>query len=87
MCWITVDHSSQAHPSVRQHDHKHEFLLIDQSKSGNGRDLVITRQDVNEIQLAKGAIRAGIEVLLEWQEFQLDAIEGFYHCWCIRHLY
>ena len=65
------------HPSVRQHDHKYEFLLIDQSKSGNGRDLVITRQDVNEIQLAKGAIRAGIEVLLESAGIPVDAIKDF----------
>ena len=27
--------------------------------------MVVTRQDVSEIQLAKGAIRSGIEILLE----------------------
>ena len=34
-------------------------------QSGRQRDVVITQNDVNEIQLAKGAIRAGLEVLLD----------------------
>jgi uncharacterized 2Fe-2S/4Fe-4S cluster protein (DUF4445 family) len=33
-------------------------------ETGHQRDIVITRKDVHEIQLAKSAIRAGIEILL-----------------------
>jgi uncharacterized 2Fe-2S/4Fe-4S cluster protein (DUF4445 family) len=66
-----------AHPLVRQSDHSREFLLVDNSKSGTDQDLVITRQDVNEIQLAKGAIRTGIDVLLEVAGIRADAIEEF----------
>ena len=66
-----------AHPAVRQSDHKYEFILVDHFKSGNGRDIVITRQDVNEIQLAKGAIRTGIEALIETAGISADAIEEF----------
>lgn len=40
------------------------FVLVPQTDAGNGQDVLITRQDVSEIQLAKGAIRAGVEVLL-----------------------
>lgn len=65
------------HPSVRQSDHAREFVLVDKSESGNGRDMVITRQDVNEIQLAKGAIRTGIEVLLETAHISAQDIEEF----------
>jgi uncharacterized 2Fe-2S/4Fe-4S cluster protein (DUF4445 family) len=65
------------HPSVRSSDNKKEFLLVDHSKSGNGQDIVITRQDVNEIQLAKGAIRTGIDSLLETTGIQADQIEEF----------
>ena len=55
----------RAHPRVRSDRHKRaEFLLVPAAQTGHGRDIVITRRDVNEIQLAKGAIRAGIEVLL-----------------------
>ena len=32
--------------------------------SGTGRDIVITQADVNEIQLAKGAIASGLETLI-----------------------
>ena len=40
------------------------FILIPQSESGSGKDILVTRSDVREIQLAKAAIRAGIEALL-----------------------
>ena len=66
-----------SHPAVRQFDHQREFILVEHQKSGNGRDLVITRQDINEIQLAKGAIRAGIDVLLDVMGITADKIEDF----------
>jgi uncharacterized 2Fe-2S/4Fe-4S cluster protein (DUF4445 family) len=53
------------HERVRQGYHGPEFLLAPGSQSGSGRDVVITQNDINEIQLAKGAIRAGLEVLLD----------------------
>ena len=42
-----------------------EFVLAYAGQSGTGRDIVIDQKDVNEIQLAKGAICAGLQVLLE----------------------
>jgi uncharacterized 2Fe-2S/4Fe-4S cluster protein (DUF4445 family) len=65
------------HPTVRLGDHSKEFVLVDRTKSGNGLDVVVTRQDINEIQLAKGAIRAGIDVLLETAGIQAEDIEDF----------
>lgn len=53
------------HSRLRLNGKKHEFLLATSSESGHGRDIIVTRRDVNEIQLAKGAIRAGVDVLLE----------------------
>jgi uncharacterized 2Fe-2S/4Fe-4S cluster protein (DUF4445 family) len=50
---------------VREGRHGAEFLLTPASQSGSGRDVVISQHDVNEIQLAKGAIRAGLEALLQ----------------------
>jgi len=41
-----------------------ELLLVPAEKSGNQKDITISRKDVNEIQLAKAAIRAGLEILL-----------------------
>jgi uncharacterized 2Fe-2S/4Fe-4S cluster protein (DUF4445 family) len=50
---------------VRSARHGAEFLLVPGSQSGSGRDVTLTQNDINEIQLAKGAIRAGLEVLLD----------------------
>jgi uncharacterized 2Fe-2S/4Fe-4S cluster protein (DUF4445 family) len=53
------------HPRVRRTDHGPEFVLVSAEEGGNDREVVISRGDVGEIQLAKGAIRAGINILLD----------------------
>jgi len=53
-----------SHPRVQETGGGGRFLLVPAGERGAPRDIVITRKDVNEIQLAKAAIRAGIEVLL-----------------------
>ena len=65
------------HPSIKSSGQKREFVLVDARQSGNGRDLVITRQDINEIQLAKSAIRTGVEVLLEQAGISAPMVEEF----------
>lgn len=55
----------RSHPRVREGRHGPEVLLVPASESGSGRDVVVTQKDVNEIQLAKGAIRAGLDILLD----------------------
>ncbi len=50
---------------VRMGSNGPEFLLVPASDSGSARDIVITQKDVNEIQLAKGAIHAGLKILLD----------------------
>jgi uncharacterized 2Fe-2S/4Fe-4S cluster protein (DUF4445 family) len=75
-----IDHRGSfnpSHPSIRLNEKTREFVLVKQQQSGTGRDIVITRQDINEIQLAKGAIRTGVEVLLEFSGISADAIEEF----------
>lgn len=53
------------HPLIREGKKLPEALLAAAAISGNGHDIVLTRSDINEIQLAKGAMRAGIELLLD----------------------
>jgi uncharacterized 2Fe-2S/4Fe-4S cluster protein (DUF4445 family) len=53
------------HPRARQGPRGPEFVIVPRAESGNGRDIVISRADVSEIQLAKGAMRAGAEVLMQ----------------------
>jgi uncharacterized 2Fe-2S/4Fe-4S cluster protein (DUF4445 family) len=54
-----------------------EYLLIPADKSSHGREVVVTRSDVNEIQLAKGAVRAGIEILLKEAGILAHEIDEF----------
>jgi uncharacterized 2Fe-2S/4Fe-4S cluster protein (DUF4445 family) len=65
------------HPNLRVANNVKEFILSPVEKSGVGREIKVTRQDVNEIQLAKGAIRAGIEVLLAEAGIEDQDIECF----------
>ena len=53
------------HPRVRSSRQGLEFILVPEADTSHGRDITISRRDVNEIQLAKAAIRTGIDVLLE----------------------
>jgi uncharacterized 2Fe-2S/4Fe-4S cluster protein (DUF4445 family) len=56
---------------------KGSFVLAEAGESGHGRPVVVSRSDINEIQLAKGAIRAGIDVLLERAGIPAERLERF----------
>jgi uncharacterized 2Fe-2S/4Fe-4S cluster protein (DUF4445 family) len=64
-----------SHPRVRQTVDRPEFLLVPAGENGARNDIVINRKDVSEIQLAKGAIRAGVEVLLAEAGIEVDEVE------------
>ena len=53
------------HALVRKGEKSPEVLLVAANATGTGRDIVLNRSDLNEIQLAKGAMRAGVELLLD----------------------
>ncbi len=46
------------------HDGQISFLLADEAETADGRPIVLTQRDIRELQLASGAIRAGIAILL-----------------------
>ena len=46
------------------HDGQVSFLLADETETADGRPIVLTQRDIRELQLASGAIRAGIAILL-----------------------
>lgn len=62
-------------PGVRLGKYGLEYLLVPSEESGSGEDISITQHDVNEIQLAKGAIRAGITVLLQTGGVQAEDLD------------
>ena len=49
---------------VRNGERGGEFLLVPAKAGEAGHEILVNRRDVNEIQLAKAAIRAGVEILL-----------------------
>jgi uncharacterized 2Fe-2S/4Fe-4S cluster protein (DUF4445 family) len=51
-------------PRVKRGIDALEYLLVQSGETGHGKDVTVSRKDINEIQLAKAAIRAGQDVLL-----------------------
>jgi uncharacterized 2Fe-2S/4Fe-4S cluster protein (DUF4445 family) len=62
--------NGQLHPG-------NEITLVPAAQTGLSRDLLVTRKDVHEIQLAKAAIRAGTEVLLANAGLNAADLDGF----------
>ena len=70
------------HPRVRTVDGVREFILVGQHDILLGTDdqssehtITIAQQDVRQLQLAKGAMRAGIELLLQANGLRMDEID------------
>ncbi|MDT3701064.1 MAG: ASKHA domain-containing protein [Thermincola sp.] len=61
--------TSHAAKRFENHIVKHEgqpaFLLVVASKTGHGRPIMVTQNDIRQLQLAKGAMAAGVRVLME----------------------
>jgi len=55
----------RSHPKVQPEKVNPWFEIAPASQTGHGRPVAISRSDVNEVQLAKAAIRAGIKLLTE----------------------
>lgn len=53
------------------------IVLVPGDKSGTGKDILVTRSDIREIQLAKAAIRAGVEALLRATATSSEEIDRF----------
>ena len=53
------------HARVMGESHNVFYEVVPSAQTGHGRPVVISRSDVNEVQLAKAAIRAGIKLLVE----------------------
>ena len=51
------------------------FLLADGSITGHGRAIMITQSDIRELQMAKGAMAAGVRILMETYGIQTQDIK------------
>ncbi|MDR3165676.1 MAG: ASKHA domain-containing protein [Synergistaceae bacterium] len=48
------------------------------AEGASGRKIIFTQKDMREIQLAKSAIRAGVEIMLKVSEFSADQLDAVY---------
>ncbi len=62
---------------VQKAERNYEYVVISKENSISGKAITVTRADINEIILAKSAIRTGIEILLMTAGIQYDQIEEF----------
>jgi uncharacterized 2Fe-2S/4Fe-4S cluster protein (DUF4445 family) len=66
---------SLGHARSRQGDRGPEFVIVPASSDGRGNEIALSRADVSEIQLAKGAMRAGAEVLMQEAGIAADGLD------------
>jgi len=65
-------------PCGRLADKASQFELVSAAESGIGESIVLTQRDIRELQLAAGAIRAGITLLLQENNVLPEEIKTFY---------
>ncbi|MBU2550653.1 MAG: DUF4445 domain-containing protein [Proteobacteria bacterium] len=65
------------HPLVRRGEKGLEVVIASADETRHGREVILTRKDISEVQLAKGAIRAGIEILLREAGLEAAAVDEF----------
>jgi len=56
-------------------DQRGKFLVVPAEQTATGRPITFSQQDVSEIQLAKAAIRAGIDILLDKTGITWEAVD------------
>jgi len=64
-------------PNVRPATRNYEYVVVPEKDSGIKEAITLTRVDINEIILAKSAIRTGIDVLLIEANIKAEDIEEF----------
>jgi uncharacterized 2Fe-2S/4Fe-4S cluster protein (DUF4445 family) len=64
-------------PGVGRDNDLLHYVLAAPAATGHGRAIVVTRKDINEIQLAKAAIRVGVDILLHEAGAGYEEIEEF----------
>lgn len=61
-----------------ERDGVYDFLMASAEESYDGRPLYLTQRDIRELQLAKGAIAAGIKTLMDEMGIGVEDIERIY---------
>ena len=60
---------------LTENDSSRQFILVPAAEAGGGADVGLTQTDIRQLQLAKGAIFAGIRMLRHVMDIDLDTID------------
>ena len=63
---------------LQELDGKPVFVLFPKEETGNGAPVYLSQKDIREVQLAKGAIAAGIQIMTEKLNIQPEDIQQVY---------
>lgn len=72
---LPADLSPELRARMRQEDGQRRFVLYE---DGVSTSIFLTQPDIRQVQLAKAAIRTGVEVLLEETALQPEDIDGVF---------
>jgi len=70
-------HVAANHPRIRSGEHGGEYVVVWGAQSADGRDIVITKVDVDNLLRTKAAIYAGFSVLAQSVGLQLADVQDF----------
>jgi uncharacterized 2Fe-2S/4Fe-4S cluster protein (DUF4445 family) len=65
-------------PRVVKRAHGYDFLVASEKESFHGRPIHLTQRDVRELQLAKGAVAAGIHTLMDELDIGIEDVTRVY---------
>ena len=65
-------------PRVRIQNGKAEFLIAEKERTAIGKDIVVSQQDVRQIQLAKAAVYTGVLMSMKHLDVKLEDIKKVY---------
>jgi uncharacterized 2Fe-2S/4Fe-4S cluster protein (DUF4445 family) len=78
ICQQPADAENALGERVIQKDDIFDFLVASPKESYDQRNIYLTQRDVRELQLAKGAVAAGIEILMKEMQIGINDIDRIY---------
>ncbi len=72
---FTNDTAKAFQKNIITYDEANAFLVVPESETAHGRPIMITQNDITALQLAKGAISAGINILIDKLGIKLSDIK------------
>lgn len=71
----TFDGSAWLKQRIKKNDTNFDFIMVSEQDSESRKELLLKQKDIRELQLAKGAVAAGIVILTKELGIEVDAIE------------